>query len=142
MSKIARWNMIIGFTVLVFAASGGFFLATEQVQSFAEGSAAKSAWWFTVATSAHGHTNLFAMIHILFGLTLPYSKAVPRVKFLQSIGLGLGTFTMSFLMLARSLKPPEPGRDYLGLLIGMMLSCSLLALISHVMGLLPTKRSL
>jgi len=139
-SKIARWNMIIGFAVLVFAASGGFFLATEQTESFAAGSAAKSTWWFAVATSAHGHTNLFGMIHILLGLTMAYSKAGPRVKLLQSIGVGLGTFTMSFLMLVRSLRPPESGRDFLGYLIGIMLSASLLALTSHVMGLLPTKR--
>jgi hypothetical protein len=139
-SNIARWNLIIGFSIIICAASGGFFLATEQARSFAENSAAKSAWWFTVASSAHGHTNLFAMLHILLGLTLSYSKVSPKGKALQTLGLGLGTLAMSLLMLIRSLKPPEAGYDILGYVIGALLSASLISILSHVIGLLPTKR--
>lgn len=141
MSSIARWNIIVGFSAIVFAAAGGFFLANEQAISFAQNSTSNTTWWYAVAASAHGHTNLFGILHVLFGLTLGMSYASPNLKKMQFIGLSLGTVAMSFLMVARSLSHPSTSFDFLGYLIGFMLSSTLISLSTHVMYLLPRKRT-
>jgi hypothetical protein len=140
MSAIARWNIIVGFSAIVFAASGGLFLANEQTATFIQNSAPNSTWWYAVASSAHGHTNLFGFLHILFGLTLGLSYASSKLKKIQFIGLALGTTAMSLLMLLRSLTQPNSGFDLVGYFIGFMLSSALISLATHIMYLLPRKR--
>jgi len=139
MSNISRWNLVFGFSAIVFSASGGFFLATEQSRHFVQNAVGDSSWWFILSSSAHGHTNLFGMLHVLMALTFPYSRFGSRIQAYQTYGLGAGTFAMSFLMVIRSLSKPVIDFDLLGILIGLFLSCSLLSLITQIVGLLKIK---
>lgn len=143
MSRLALFNMTLGFTVLFFAAAAGAFIATDLTEGYLRDKAILESWRLVLASSAHGHSNLFATIHICFGLTLPYSALPSRVKLLQTIGLAAGTFAMGPVMIVRSLTPPAEGIDIVALVIGALLSCSLAAIGAHAFGLAMklTKRS-
>ncbi len=135
MPRIAILNMVIGFAVLFIAAAAGAFIANDLTEAFLKDMELLNNWSAVLSRSAHGHTNLFAMLHICFGLTIPYSVLSIRIKKIQTVGLFLGTFAMGPLMIARSTMPPTEGFDPLAVLIGVCLSCSLAMLFSHAYGL-------
>src|SRR3989338_11119514 len=118
MPRIGIANILIGFTVVVIASCGGFFLATEADKAFLLDKQILESWQYTLLKSAHGHFNLFGMLHILMGLSFPYSKISSRIQFLQTCGLFLGTLTMGILLFYRAFSGVPLGRDILGIVIG------------------------
>jgi hypothetical protein len=135
MPKIGIANILIGFIVIVIASCGGFFLATDADKAFLIDKNILSSWQYTLFKSAHGHFNLFGMLHILMGLSLPYSLLSRRWKILQSCGLFLGTFTMGALLVLRGYTEISGGLDLLGIIIGINLMAAVCALIIHCYGL-------
>jgi hypothetical protein len=82
----------------------------------------------TLAKSAHGHASLFGILHICYALSItrnPYQSW-------QTVGLGLGSFAMSLLLLWRAFSYPTTEFDVLGLAIGLCLAAWLLAITSHI----------
>lgn len=135
MPRLAQINMFIGFAVLFFAASVGTFIASEITYTYLREKSFIDTWLSLLTKSAHGHTNMFALIHICFGLTIPYSYFGRRINLLQTIGLGCGTFSMSFLMVCRGIKGPVEGVDMIEVAIGTGLSLALISIASHAIGL-------
>jgi len=135
MSKVSLTNFLIGFFLIFISASSGAFLANEISIKYISENNILDSWSSLIQKSAHGHTNLFAIIHICFGLTFPYSVANKLVKKLQTVGLFLGSFAMSVLMMVRSFYPPVSQTDYLGFIIGIFLSAALVALLTHMLGI-------
>lgn len=135
MPRVGIFNMCFGFFAILLASSGGVFLSFDSTQAFLYDKAALDSWWFTLMSSAHGHTNTFGLLHICFGLTMPYCRLKPFVKKMSTLGLVLGTGAMSVLMMLRALGGPSSSFDFLGLLIGVGLSAALLALSVHCFGL-------
>lgn len=135
MPRLAVMNMAVGFLCMFLAASGGAFIATSMSKSYLSDPSQLESWQHMLMESAHGHFNLFGVTHILLGLTMPYSLLSRRVKLLQSIGLGLGTFAMGPGLLARGYLGPQRGTDPIEILLGVCLSCALLCLASHAYGL-------
>lgn len=131
MPRIALINMVIGFSVIALAAAGGAFIANDLTRAFLQDIALLNSWDHTVLRSAHGHTNLFGLLHIAFGLTIPYSVLQGRYLLLQTIGLLAGTVAMGPGLIVRSMSLPSGDQDFLGLALGALLSFALLALISH-----------
>jgi hypothetical protein len=126
--------MIIGFSLIFIAASGGAFIALDTNYRFLEGNPVP-AWREVLQTSSHGHTSLFGMIHILLGLTLPYSKLHLRLKIFQTIGIGAGSLALGPMMLIRASSGPSSEFQVSGLMIGLMLSLALASICIHVYGL-------
>lgn len=135
MPRLAVFNMMFGFLVLFLAAAAGAFLATDLTDGYLKDRAFLDTWVLTLTKSAHGHTNLFATIHVVFGLTMPYSIFSSRMKTAQTVGLVLGTLAMGPGMLVRAYSGPVAGLDAIEVVIGVMLSCALIALFSHAAGL-------
>lgn len=136
MSRLAILNMIIGFLAIFVAALGGFFVSFSTTEAYLHNPSDLGSWELTLLGSAHGHTNLFGMLHILFGLTMPYSTQSPAVKNAQTIGFVLGTCAMSGLMVLRSATmPTDQMVDALGALIGVCLMATTVALALHIYGL-------
>jgi hypothetical protein len=136
MPRIAILNFVIGFSVLFVAAAGGAFIANDLTEAFLRDQALLNNWNAVLSRSAHGHTNLFAILHICFGLTIPYSVFSDKTKGIQTAALAAGTFAMGPLMVIRSTMPPSDGLDVLSIVIGIFLSCALAMLFSHACGLL------
>jgi len=133
---MALGNMIIGFWWIFLASCGGFFLAEYRHQAFLAATPERLLqWWMVLQKSAHAHTNLFGMLHILMALTFPYSLVASSVKVGQSVGLFLGSLSMSVLLVVRSYGVPESVFHPLSVLIAMGLSCSLIAIVVHIVGL-------
>ena len=122
--RLAIFNMMFGFLVLAVVAAAGAFIATDISDGYLRDKALLETWILLLSKSAHGHTNLFGLIHIALGLTLPYSTFSPRVKLLQTIGLALGTVAMGPIMLIRAYLGPVSGIDPTAALLGVMLSCA------------------
>ena len=135
MPRLAIVNMMIGFILLTFAGLGGSFIANDLTQGFLKDAAQVHNWQMTLLSSAHGHTNLFGMLHIVFGLTLPYSALPSKVLRWQTVGLGTGSFAMAVLMVLRAGFGPSDKLEALELLTGAGLSLALIALASHAAGL-------
>ncbi len=135
MPRLALINMAIGFFVLTLAASYGAFIATDLTSQFIHDPALINSWTSKLTQSAHGHTNLFGLLHIALGLTLPYSVWAERVKTFQTIGLGLGTLAMGPLMLIKSGLAPSENPDLISLAIGIGLSAALIALFTQAAGI-------
>ncbi len=136
MPRISQINFVLGFSVIFFAASAGAFIATDLAEQFLRGSALEMLQWQpTIERSAHGHSNLFGILHIALGLTIPYSHLSNKFKFWQTSGLALGTFAMGPLMMIRAALGPIDGYDLNGLLIGGCLSAALAAIATHTIGL-------
>jgi len=127
--------MAFGFFVIFLAAAAGAFLATDITQAFLRDKQLLSSWTLMLGKSAHGHANLFGLVHIAFGLTLPYSIWGPRVKVAQTVGLALGTVAMGIVMLIRAYVGPTGGIDLTEAVLGIFLSCALAALFTHAAGL-------
>jgi hypothetical protein len=128
--------MILGFAIIFFAALGGVFNAFDMTTAFLKDPEQLRTWEMTLLNSAHGHTNLFGILHILFGLTLTYSTWSPRAKFHQTWMLFCGAFAMGPLMIFRGLAGPSYSFDALGSVMGVCLSLSMTALALHILGLL------
>jgi hypothetical protein len=135
MPRLAIFNMFLGFFVLTLVAAAGSFIATDITVGYLQDQKSLETWRLLIAKSSHGHTNLFAMIHIMFGLTMPYSKLSNRVKKIQTIGLFLGVLGMGPVMLMRGYLGPVDRVDLVEVCLGTMLSCALLSLVSHAAGL-------
>lgn len=136
MPRLAILNMLIGFMTLFFAAAAGSFIATSMTDAFLHDKAIIDTWTHLLQRSAHGHTNLFGLIHICFGLTMPYSALTPRIKLFQTVGLSLGTCAMGPLMLWRAAAGPSENVDMSSFVIGSLLSAALVAMGAHAFGLL------
>lgn len=135
MPRLALLNMLIGFSVLALAAMAGAFIATDITQGYLRDKVVLESWALLLQKSAHGHTNLFALVHVCFGLTMPYSALPMRVKGWQTVGLALGTLGMAVGMTVRSFLGPTDGVDVAELAVGGMLSAALVAIASHAFGL-------
>jgi len=128
MNRIAILNMLIGFSAIFLAACAGSFIAFDTTEAFIKDKALLESWQMIMLKSAHGHTNLFGMIHIALGLTMPWSKLSLKIKKLQTIGLSMGTFAMSALMTTKSYMGPANELDFLDISIGIFLSAALLSI--------------
>ncbi|MCX6126581.1 MAG: hypothetical protein NTV34_17755 [Proteobacteria bacterium] len=135
MPRIGLFNMTFGFLLIFLAASGGAFVAVNATQRFLEGEMA-ARWGEVLQASSHGHTALFGLIHILFGLTLPYSFLSQKIKILQTMGIAFGALAMGPMMLARSAFGPTNSFEVIGVMLGVMLSLALCAICIHVYGLM------
>ncbi|NRA68704.1 MAG: hypothetical protein HRU19_29735 [Pseudobacteriovorax sp.] len=131
MPRLAILNFIIGFAVLFLAASGGSFVAFDMTEGYLRDPELLHTWQMALLKSSHGHTNLFAMLHILFGLTLAYSPLPHKYKVYQTIGFFTGCLAMGPGMMARAYAGPSESLDPLGILIGIGLSGTLVALLLH-----------
>lgn len=131
MPRLGLLNMAIGFLVLFFAACAGAFVSFDMTEAFLKNTALLHNWQMTLLASAHGHSNMFGILHILFGLTLPYSQLGPQIKAWQTVGLFAGVVAMGPLMMVRSSWGPSESLESIGLVIGLFLSCALATLASH-----------
>lgn len=136
MPRLALLNFLIGFIVIFLAAALGTFVATDMTRLFVHDPAALHSWNLTLTQSAHGHANMFGMLHILFGLTMSYSVMSMRIKTFQTAGFAAGTLAMSVGMMVRANQMPHEGFDLTGLVLGLMFSATFAALAVHVIGLL------
>lgn len=136
MPRIGLLNLIIGFLTIFVAASAGAFLGLEVVNTYITNKLDMLTWQIMLQKSAHAHTNLFGLLHIAFGLTIPYSKFSHRFKGWQTIGLSAGTVAMSVMMFMRSQTEPVSAiPDGMEIMTGAMLSLALAAIGTHVFGL-------
>ena len=135
MPRIALVNMIIGFAVLTCTVLAGAFLVSAINDGYLHDRSILESWSHLLQKSAHGHSNLFGILHVVFGLTLPYSVYTQRIKIWQTAGLSLGTFAMGPLLVVRSILGPTIDVDMLGVVVGSFLSLSLISLASHTVGM-------
>ena len=135
MSRLALTNMVIGFVIVFLSASLGTFIVNTMTELYVTAPEHLAAWQHTLARSAHGHSSLCGLVHILFGLTLPYSRLSERSKLWQAGGILAGSIAMGPLLLLKSLSEPSLDLDLLSLLMGLLLSLFLFALIFHAFGI-------
>lgn len=135
MPRLALLNMALGFLILFLAASAGAFVSFDMTQAFLHDAKQLHSWQSTLLQSSHGHTNLFGILHILFGLTLPYSPLAARWKVLQTGGFALGVLAMGPLLMLRAYGGVSDSFDALGLTIGLGLSAALASLATHMAAL-------
>ena len=135
MPRLALFNLVVGFSLVFFAACSGAFLALSTTRAFIQDPRELSSWSHTLLVSAHGHTSLFGILHCLFGLSLPYSSLPLRLKKMQSAGLFAGAVAMSLMLIYRAASLPQPGFEIPGAITGTLLSAALVALGSHAVGL-------
>ena len=135
MSRLSILNMALGFLVLFLAACAGAFVSFDMTQAFLHDPMQLETWQLTLLKSAHGHSNLFGLLHIALGLTLPYSPAPMLWKKLQTIGMFAGVLAMGPGMMLRAFSGPSESFDPIGLMIGLGLSLSFASLASHAAGL-------
>ncbi len=135
MPRLGLFNIALGFGVLFFAASAGIFLSNDVTKYIVHDKELLDSWSYILKRSAHAHTNLFGMLHVLFGLTIPYSLLNSKMKLAQTIGFGCGTAAMAFGMLWQAWQGPRDSiYDATGFILGTLLSLSLLAMITHAAG--------
>ncbi len=135
MSKVAIANMAWGFVVILIAALGGVINAFDLTDAHLKGAALVSTWQIQLLQSAHGHSNLFGMLHILFGLTIPYSRYSSKITKWQSLGLLGGTVAMGPLLIVRAMEGPTASTDPVGIIMGILLTGAMVSLGSHGLGL-------
>ncbi len=134
MSRIALINMAWGFVLIFVAACGGVFVALSSTEAFINGPVVPQ-WQALLQTASHGHVSLFGVIHVLLGLTMPYTRASKFENRLKSAGVALGSMAMGPLLLIRGALGPTLSTELNGLLIGVCLSCALFAIAYHALGL-------
>ena len=61
-------------------AEAGGFVAFDITEAFLKNKNLLDCWQNVLLASSHGHTNLFTMIHIIFGLTVVYIRASTKIK--------------------------------------------------------------
>ncbi len=135
MSRLSILNMAIGFIVIFFAACAGAFVSFDMTQAFLKDPSLLHSWQTTLLASAHGHSNLFGLLHIGLGLTFPYSPLPLKFKAWQTAGLFAGVVAMGPLMMVRASYGASDSLEGIGLVIGAFLSLSLLTLASHAAAL-------
>ena len=135
MARLGILNMFIGFMTLFLAACGGTFVAFDLTEGFLRDTSILNTWEMALLKSAHGHTNLFGLLHIAFGLTIPYSPLTERWKFFQTFGIFSGTLAMGPGMMVRAYQGPTESLDLVGCIIGVGLSFALIALFTHSISL-------
>ncbi len=139
MPRIALWNLFFGFALICFAAASGAILANDLSNAFMDahetGRNLTRDWTLTLQSSAHGHTNLFGMIHIALGLTMPHARQSHRLRIGITGGLTLGALAMGPFMIWRSFLPPARHLEFNGIVIGICLCFALAALAAHTAGL-------
>lgn len=131
MSRLAIFNGAFGFLWIALAAMAGSFIAIDITESFTNDLSGLNSWQLTLMRSAHGHSNLFGMLHIAFATTLAWSRYSAKIKLWQTVGLVLGSLCMGPVMVLRSYLPPPIGIDLMGILVGVLLTAALLAIASH-----------
>ncbi|MCX6130935.1 MAG: hypothetical protein NTX25_17995 [Proteobacteria bacterium] len=135
MPRLSLFNMAFGFLVIFFAACGGAFVSFDMTQAYLHDLSLLQTWQMDLMKSAHGHSNLFGLLHIAFGLSLPYSPLAQRWKKIQTVGLICGVLSMGPGMILRALRGPSESFDMIGILIAMGLSAALASLGSHAAAL-------
>lgn len=138
MPRTAIFNFMFGFGLLFLGMCAGFFVVNDAEQAFMQSRQEQwlLSWTYTLLKSAHGHLSSFALMHILFGLTLPYSRLSQKIFIGQTLGLCLGSFAMGALLPLRALLTQSPsGMDWLGLGLGLCLSLCTLSVATHIYGL-------
>jgi hypothetical protein len=135
MSRLSILNMALGFLVLFFAACAGAFVAFDMTQAYLHDLEQLNTWQMTLLKSAHGHSNLFGLLHVALGLTLPFSPLPIFWKKVQTGCLFAGVLAMGPGMVARALAGPSESFDPLGLSIGLGLSLAFACLGTHTAAL-------
>ena len=135
MSRLALANMVIGFVLVFLSASLGTFIVNQMTELYVTAPQHLAAWQHTLARSAHGHSTLCGLVHILFALTLPYSRLSARLKLWQALGILAGSIAMGPLLLLKSLTPPTLDLDILSVVMGLLLALFLFAIIFHAFGI-------
>ena len=131
MPRLALFCMMMGFALLAIAGAGGSFIAHEMTGAFLRDKALLDTWRLTLLRSAHGHTNLFGMILVLYGLTMPYARSSLRKRQCETIGLVAGAIAMGPGMMLRAALGPTESLDGGEIFVGTLLTLSLAALVSH-----------
>ena len=136
MRKLAACNILSGFFLLFFAGMMGLFLRMEVVQHYFLFSERPLPWRLALFRPSHAHGTLFALVQVVFGLTIPYSFCKKRSLVLQSIGIGLGAWVMSIFVFFEAYARPDPAIwSWNQLLIGVGLGTWMLAMAWHGYGL-------
>ena len=136
MRKMATLNILLGFMLLFFLAMSGLFLRKEVVDQYLTAPEGLQSWRYMLMRSAHGHGNLFAMIQILYGVSLPYSRSKNTARIFQTTGFFLGACAMSVLVfLEAQAKPSAIGWSMNQLCIGTCISAWSIAMVWHSYGL-------
>ncbi|HYX33669.1 MAG TPA: hypothetical protein VE954_11185 [Oligoflexus sp.] len=135
MSRLSILNMAMGFLVLFFAACAGAFVSFDMTQAFLHDITQLETWEMTLLKSSHGHSNLFGILHIALGLTLPYSPLTLRWKAIQTACMFGGVLAMGPGMVLRAMSGPSESFDALGLSIGVGLTMALVSLGTHTAAL-------
>ena len=135
MPRIALLNILIGWSAIAIAAFGGVFIANDLSAGYIIKGQFSGAWEDVIRQSSHGHFNMFGMLHILFGLTLPYSKLPAYLKKIQTMLLAFGLVAMGPMMLIRSTIKPSLNLGLVEILIGVFMSLSLVSVLSHIYGI-------
>ena len=136
MPRLGLLNITWGFLLILASAMGGVFLSYDLTEGFLKDAKLLGNWQAVLQASAHGHTNLFGLLHIVMGLTFPYHLWSNFIKKLQTVGLGLGALAMGPGMLWRASLGPTSSLDFNGVVLGVAFFCAFLALASHFFGLL------
>ena len=135
MPRIALWNLFFGFLLVCIAAAAGPIIANDLTNNFAaqlqDGLPHSRDWLTTLQASAHGHLNLFGVLHVITGLTMPHARQTHKVRMFVTAGLGAGALAMGPLLLWRSHVTPAREIDPSGVAIGVLLVFALTALVTH-----------
>ncbi len=135
MPRLALFNMGFGFFLLFFASLVGVLLVWLTSDAIVVKPEVLTSWPYILLKSSHGHTSLFGIVQVLFGLSLPYSNLSARFKLWQTVCLSWGSLTMAFLLLFRAQAKPTIDIDLLGFIIGLGLSAFFIALFGHFLAL-------
>ena len=135
MARLGILNMFLGFLTLFLAACGGTFVAFDLTEGFLRDKSILGTWEMALLKSSHGHTNLFGLLQIAYGLTMPYSPLSERWKIYQTIGIFSGTLAMGPGMMIRAFQGPTESLDIVGCTIGLGLSLALISLFTHSISL-------
>jgi hypothetical protein len=135
MPRVALWNLFFGFLLVCIAAAAGPIIANDLTNNFAtqleSGMPHTRDWLTTLQSSAHGHLNLFGILHVLAGLTMPHARQTANTRFFVTAGLSAGAFAMGPMLLWRSHVIPSRVIDVSGIAIGVLLVFALAALATH-----------
>lgn len=136
MRKLMAINMLSGFFLLFFCGLMGLFLRMEVVQQYVFSPGVSDSWRISLFRSSHAHGTLFALLQIVYGLSIPYSSSRKSVRIFQSIGIGIGAWVMSVLVFLESYASPSVSTwTWNQLCIGIGVSLWMIALASHGYGL-------
>ena len=134
MPRIALLNIIIGFSLIILASAAGSFVALDTTYRFLN-QEGQNNWRAVLEAASHGHTALFGVIHILIGLTLPYSKLPKKFLRIETMMLFCGALAMGPGMYIRGFLGPTSSTEWNGLLVGALLSAWLVGVVMHTTGL-------